>query len=190
MKLWLVRHAPVLLAPGRCYGASNIPVDPVLTRQAAARFAPVPAQDSVLFSSPLDRTHLLALELLRLRPDFQEIHLDARLQEMDFGTWELQPWEDIPKSAFDAWTSDFSNHRFGGVESTQTVIDRVADALNDLCARGHRDVVWVTHAGVIKAVTFLFKGRGRSIHATADWPASAPAMGAWTMFDLDGATRL
>jgi alpha-ribazole phosphatase len=50
--------------------------------------------------------------------------------------------------------ADFAHHRFGGAESTQQVIDRVAGALHDLRASQAREAVWVTHAGVIRAVQF------------------------------------
>ena len=56
---------------------------------------------------------------------------DPRLREMDFGCWEMQPWQGIPREAVDAWTADFARHRFGGRESAQEVIDRccaLADA--------------------------------------------------------------
>ena len=35
MRLWLVRHAQPLVAPGVCYGATDMPADVDATSQAA-----------------------------------------------------------------------------------------------------------------------------------------------------------
>ena len=94
-------------------------------------------------SSPLQRCASFAAAL---SPDFQ---IDARLTELDFGAWEMQAWDDIPRAQIDAWTADplgFSAH--GGVSVAQMQV-RVRQALADL--DGH-DCVWVTHAGVMKLV--------------------------------------
>ncbi len=41
MRLWLVRHARVMLAGGLCYGASDVPADPDHTQAVAATLATV-----------------------------------------------------------------------------------------------------------------------------------------------------
>ena len=41
MKLWLLRHARVLLPSGLCYGASDVPADEALTAKAAQAIAPL-----------------------------------------------------------------------------------------------------------------------------------------------------
>ena len=43
MRLWLVRHAATALPTGVCYGASDIPADPVATVEAARRLGVEPA---------------------------------------------------------------------------------------------------------------------------------------------------
>ena len=177
MKLWLLRHARVTLEAGLCYGASDVPADPDLTLQAAESAASRLPPGLPVRVSGLGRAQQLERELHRLRPDLEAPVVDPRLNEMDFGHWELQPWDAMPRTAFDAWMADFAHHRFGGAESTQQLIDRVADALDDLCNRGQQEAVWVTHAGVIRAVRFVvIHGRG-PIHDVSQWPKDAPATG-------------
>lgn len=189
MKLWLLRHAPVQLAPGLCYGASDVAADAGLTRQAARAMAEVLPPGLPVRVSGLGRAQQLARELRALRPDLGEAVVDARLNEMDFGCWELQPWDAIPRVAFDDWLADFAHHRFGGAESAQQMIDRVAQALDESHAHGVQEAVWVTHAGVIRAVRFLVDhGRG-PIASAQQWPRAAPQPGGWVAWRLDWPAR-
>lgn len=185
MKLWLFRHAQVLLAADVCYGVSDVAADPQATQVAAQGFAPCPARDSALWTSPSARARALAGALQAHRPDLRGPRVDDRLQEMDFGQWEMQAWEAIPRPAVDAWVDDFPGHRFGGKESAQDVIDRVASALSDASTQGIDEAVWVTHAGVIRAVRFL-QGPERRTHirSASEWPQSEVGMGAWVVIDL------
>ena len=184
MKLWLLRHAPVVLEAGLCYGASDVPADDALTQeaaQAAAVFLP-PALPVV--TSALRRTRRLGEALQRLRPDLPTPGADARLNEMHFGQWELQPWAVIPRVAFDAWTANFAHHRFGGVESTQVILDRVALALGELRQSAIEEAVWITHAGVIRAVQYLAANGSAPIERADQWPSEAPAPGGYIQITL------
>lgn len=185
MKLWLLRHAPVLLAPGFCYGASDVAADAMATQQAALDFSSHPAEGSLLYSSPSVRAKQLAQVLHSKRPDLQKPVVDQRLCEMDFGCWEMHAWEKIPRPAMDAWVADFPDHRFGGKESTQEVIDRVAWALRSMKKLNVPEAVWVTHAGVIKSVQFLMANAGRRrISSAEEWPIVSLPFGAWIEVDV------
>lgn len=189
MKLWLLRHARVEVAPGICYGASDLPANAEHSREAAAAAAALLPAGLPVWVSALGRAGLLADELRALRPDLGPAQMDPRLNEMNFGTWEAQPWDAIPRTAFDAWTADFAGHRFGGVESTQDVIDRVAAALTDSCANSAQQAVWITHAGVIRAVKYLLlHGSSRIQHAN-QWPAEAPAPGGLVCLEVPQSVR-
>ena len=177
MKLWLLRHACVTLEAGLCYGASDVPADPALTRQAAETAAGLLPPGLPVRVSGLGRAQQLARELHAIRPDLQPPRLDPRLNEMDFGRWELQRWDTIPRAAFDDWMADFAHHRFGGAESTQQVLDRVARAMGDLHAQAVSEAVWVTHAGVIRAAHFLSVHGHATIADASQWPSDAPAPG-------------
>lgn len=187
MKLWLLRHARVKLASGICYGASDVAADANHTHEAASAAAAVlPAQLCVRVSS-LGRARSLADQLCMLRPDLGAPVVDSRLNEMNFGAWEGRPWDQVPKSAFDAWTADFADHPFGGLESTQQVIERVAAGLADTCATGASEALWVTHAGVIRAVSYLLLHWAERIKDARQWPADAPAPGGLVCLDLGSA---
>lgn len=180
MKLWLARHAQPLIAPGICYGASDVAADAQGSLAAAQQLADLLPPDLIFLSSPLQRCEHLAQCLQGLRPDLT-YKTDARLAEIDFGCWEGQAWDQIPPAAYDAWTADFGRHRFGGRESVGEFMQRVAAAWDEAMHAG-RDAVWVTHAGVIRAATLLAQ-RVREVQQAAQWPQAAPAFGGWCVLD-------
>lgn len=184
MKLWLLRHAPVLLPAGLCYGASDVPADAAITRDVAKAFAPLPPPGTPVWVSGLLRAQQMAGALQAQRPDLGAARIDLRLNEMDFGTWELNRWDAVPQTAFDEWMADFAHHRFGGAESTQQLLYRVAAALGDLRPATSTDVVWVTHAGVIRAVQHIVGSGSPLIREASEWPKEAPLPGAWTSVEF------
>lgn len=180
MTLWLVRHARPLIQSGICYGALDMDADPEATRIAAQRLAlelplGVPVQ-----VSPLRRCQQLAQALGELRGDLR-FQTDPRLREMDFGTWEGVAWADIPRAAIDAWTTDFSTHRFGGKESANDVLARIASAWDELPQSG--DTLWITHSGVAQAAVLLGQGV-RHIEQAKDWPVTPLNYGAWMLLPI------
>jgi len=175
MKLWIVRHAKPLIERGVCYGALDVAADAPHTLQAArvlAKTLPVQCKVSV---SPLQRCKQLTEALSDLRPDLKP-QTDPRLREMDFGTWEGVGWDEIPLAAMQAWTDDFGSHRFGGVESANEVLDRVAGVLDEARKHSVDHQVWITHAGVARACLLLSKGI-RSVDRSNQWPRDAPGYG-------------
>ena len=186
MKLWLLRHARVLLQGGLCYGASDVPADHALTVSAAQAMAPLLPQGLPWWVSDLARARQMAFALRDLRPDLGNWVSEPRLREMNFGAWELKPWDAVPRAVFDAWTADFALHRFGGVESVDTLIGRVADALQATRERvgPHGQALWVTHAGVIRSAQFLAQYGRRRIASVSEWPKEAPRTGEWMVLDF------
>lgn len=181
MRLWLVRHATPRVEAGVCYGRTDLAADPAATRAAAERLAGALPPGIGMNSSPLRRCVQLSRALCRLRDDLT-CAPDARLAEMDFGTWEGQRWEALGEQAVSAWTADFARHRPGGGEALQTFMDRVGAAFDQAVQDG-RDRVWITHAGVIRAAMLIAGGR-RILHSAQDWPREAPDFGAWRVLDF------
>ncbi|MEY4268023.1 MAG: hypothetical protein RIS90_2558 [Pseudomonadota bacterium] len=177
MKLWLVRHAQVLLPPGICYGATDVAADAAATLRAAQALAVELPPGLPLRVSPLQRCEQLAQTLQGLRPDLATKTTDAGLAEMDFGDWEGQAWSAIPQSALDAWVADFAHHRFGGRDSVSEVMQRVALAW-DATLQAGQDAAWITHAGVIRAASLLHQGV-RQVHRADQWPKEGPGFGQW-----------
>ena len=175
LTLWLLRHAPVLATPGLCYGASDWPADPQATERAAAALVTQLPPRIRASTSPLQRCEQLAHALQALRPDLT-IQTDPRLREMDFGAWEGQPWDAIPRAAFDTWTADFAHARPGAHgETVAELMQRVSAAWDEARARGG-DTLWATHAGVMRAALLLARGVRQVQHA-ADWPRDALGLG-------------
>lgn len=163
-----------------CYGALDIAADPAATQIAAQALANVLPRNVMLHTSPLQRCELLAQKIPGLRPDVS-YKPDTRLREMNFGQWEGQRWDTIPKQALTAWTDDFWQHRFGGAESVAEVMARVASAWDEAASTGQPQV-WVTHAGVIRAAMLIAQGV-RTLSDTSLWPAQAPGYGRWVCLE-------
>ncbi len=82
MRLILVRHPQPLVAPGLCYGSTDLAVAPQELARVLAAVGPTLPPGLPLFSSPLRRCAELAAALPRASLEF-----DARLVEIDFGAW-------------------------------------------------------------------------------------------------------
>ena len=179
MKLWLARHAQPLIGAGICYGVLDAAADAALTLQAAKTLAEILPRHTQCRVSPLQRCQQLAAALQQIRPDClfnSATYTDARLTEMNFGHFEGQLWSAISKTEVDIWMADFGNHRFGGQESANEVLQRVAQALQDSQAQAADHVLWITHAGVIRAATLLQRGVTQ-LETAAQWPREVPAFG-------------
>lgn len=199
LRLMLLRHAPVRgLAPGVCYGALDLPADEPATTAAARAIAPQLPASAPVWTSSRQRTRVLGAAIARLRPDLRPPQADPRLDEMDFGAWEGQAWSALPARAFDAWMADFAHHRVGGGESVAQLLARVAQALVALAAGRCPDpgpglqaaddpavdALWITHAGVIRAVHHLLAAGARLPAVASDWPAMPLAFGAACTVEL------
>ncbi|WP_332815261.1 histidine phosphatase family protein [Ramlibacter sp.] len=181
MKLWLVRHAQPLAAAGVCYGAMDVPADEQATAAAVQALADVLPPGLPVRTSPLRRCVQLAQALGELRPG-PAARADPRLAEMDFGRWEGQPWQSLGRTEIDRWMADFAHHRCGGGDSVASFMARVQGAVEEVRAAG-ADTVWVTHAGVVRAVRLLALGVAVPRHA-GEWPVDGPGFGQWECIDL------
>ena len=183
MKLWLVRHAQPLIEAGICYGRLDMAADTTATANCARHLAVLLPANIHVITSPLQRCEQLAQVLYAQRPDLA-YKTDHRLQEMDFGQWEGRAWQAIDRDALEAWTSDFANYAVGhDGESVTAFMGRVALAFDELQTQGNEDAVWITHAGVIRAVALLAQGIRHVEHAS-QWPLDAPKYGQWRLLEL------
>lgn len=153
MRLFLVRHPPPLIAPGICYGSTDLGVAPAeLARVLAALTGTLPS-GAELFSSPLLRCADLAAALAASL-DAAAPTVDARLAELDFGDWEMRRWDAIARAEIDAWAADMAHYRPGGGESVLSMAARVRDWRADLLrhAQEHaiEQAIVVCHAGTMR----------------------------------------
>jgi len=181
MKLWIVRHATPLVASGVCYGSLDVEADALHSLQAAQALAQALPLHCHLLVSPLKRCMQLAEALSEIRVDLK-LRTDTRLREMDFGTWEGLAWNEIPLAAMQTWTDDFGAHRFGGVESANEFLARVAKLWDAALEDGYQYQAWITHAGVARAAQLLSQDI-RSVESASQWPVAAPGYGQWLCID-------
>ena len=159
MQLYLIRHPAPQVAAGICYGRSDLPLAADVAA-AAARIAPQLPPLLPLYTSPLQRCRQLA-DALHPAP-----HSDHRLQEMNFGTWELRPWQHIEREALDGWAADPLGYCPPQGESVGQLQARVRDFVVETCRQGVQRAVLVTHAGVMKVIV----GHAQGLPAT-QWMA-------------------
>ncbi len=145
MRLTLIRHTSVDVAPGTCYGQTDVPVrstfaeEAALTRQALAgkRFDKV-------YMSPLTRCVKLATYC-----GYGDAECDRRLLELNFGEWEMLRFEEITDPRLQLWYEDYEHVPATGGESFAQQYLRVAAFLDELRTKPYHDVALFVHGGVI-----------------------------------------
>ena len=152
MAVVMLRHTTPLVAPGICYGQTDLDVADSFDAEVAQILERVP-QIAAIVTSPLQRCSMLA-ERIADRKNLR-VESDDRLKEMDFGTWEGQPWSDIPRDELDAWANDFFQANPHGGESVQSLKRRVDSVVSER-RQTVTPTLFVTHGGVIRAA--LAKG--------------------------------
>ena len=187
--LWLQRHAQPLVAPGVCYGRSNLAADDNATTAAAVALQQAWRAEGLepgeVWHSPLQRCEHLALNLQAIEPVFT-LKPNPDLAEMDFGNWEGLRWDAIARAEMNAWTADFWNHAPGGGESLAAMMARVNRALTAARSQSQatgQPVLWLTHAGVAQCAHWLIT-RGERQPTAKDWPSVKLAYGEWIRLPL------
>ena len=103
MDVILIRHTSVDVAPGTCYGQSDVPLrssfeeEAAATREALQRYAPFDA----VFTSPLSRCTRLADYC-----GYGNARRDGRILEISFGDWEMQRCDDSSDRRRREWYED------------------------------------------------------------------------------------
>lgn len=157
MPLVLVRHLPVAVEKGICYGRTDVPLSadsqaqlPVFTRQLIAEHGPF----DTVFTSPRQRCRWVA-DAISVQST-----VEPALAEVDFGRWEGKRWADIPKKDIDDWTANVLTYAPGGGESLLAMAKRVTPWLEQTVAyalRTGQTVLAVTHGGPIRVALAVAK---------------------------------
>ncbi len=143
MEVHLIRHTQVKVDSGVCYGQSDV----ALRDNFIDDFNQIKIDEDydIVITSPLQRCTKLA-EYFRF--NYQK---DSRIQEINFGTWELKNWDDISKNEIDPWYEDYI---YTSPPKGESVIDfrkRILDFKNDLEQNyAGKKVLVVTHSGVVR----------------------------------------
>lgn len=153
MEIILVRHTSPEIAKGICYGQTDIDVAASFEEEIKPILQAIPINDDSIsyYSSPLQRCVKLAKKLSNT------IKYDNRLQELNFGEWELQAWDQIDPKVLDPWMKDFVNIAPVKGESYAALHKRTTAFINDLYKTNTEKAVLVTHGGVIRSIWSYFK---------------------------------
>ena len=146
IEIYLIRHTSVDVPAGYVYGQTDVPLKASFEEEAAkvkegldgSRFDKV-------FTSPLSRCVRLASFC-----GYPEAEREERIKEINFGEWEMLPWDSIssdPRSK--VWFQDWIHVSTPGGESLQEQFERVSDFLDGLRTGDARKVCLFTHGGVL-----------------------------------------
>ena len=166
----LVRHPPVTGGAGRCYGRLDLPLAEPETAIPRLVTALAPMRGATIHTSPLARCRLVA-EALAADWGRPSPISDPRLAELNFGSWEGQSWDDIPRDALDRWAADLRGFAPPGGESGAALVARVTDFWTAASAAGGAHVI-ITHGGPLKVLQALAEGEPVDLLRPAPPPGS------------------
>jgi alpha-ribazole phosphatase len=149
MRLFLVRHPRPLIAPGICYGSTDLALAPGQLALAVSALSSTLPTNLPLFFSPLRRCAELAAPL-SINLTCTSSSVDARLAELDFGHWEMRAWDDIVRAEIDAWALDPVHYHPGGGESVLQMATRIQAWHTDMQTLGHESAIVICHAGTMR----------------------------------------
>nr|WP_246495736.1 histidine phosphatase family protein [Ameyamaea chiangmaiensis] len=172
----MVRHPPVAVPDGVCYGRLDVPLRPGWEGWARALAGAVAdARPERLLCSPAQRCvlpagvmgHVLGLDAT----------IEPRLAELDFGTWEGQPWDHIDRAGLDRWAAAPETFAMPSGESASDLQARVRAVWDELRMDG-RSTMIVTHGGPLRYLLAWAEER------VPDPCAAPPVPGAMERFSL------
>jgi alpha-ribazole phosphatase len=149
MDVYLVRHTRPDVAAGVCYGRLDVALPADFETEAEVVRAYLPVANQIV-TTEAERCRRLAVYLADAA--HARLVVDDRLRELDFGRWEGQSWEDIPRAQTDAWTHDIWNHSAPDGETYASLHARVSAAWESLLLIDEETLVIVGHAGPLRAL--------------------------------------
>lgn len=157
MKITLVRHTSLDIAPSLCYGQSDVLVSANFDiERQKLQLKLVGSNFDAIYASPLKRCHQLAQALCvdaSLGFSSDDIQLDERLKELHFGDWEMQAWDAIPREIFDVWADDYANLAPPNGETFSQLHARSKSFVEEMAVHSQgKNILVVTHGGFIRAL--------------------------------------
>ncbi len=148
MEIYLIRHTTPDIEKGICYGQSDLNLKGNYTEEFETVLNQIQTKkDFKVISSPLKRCALLAKHFSN------NIILDNRLKELNFGDWELKAWNDIPEKDINPWMTDFVNVAVPNGESYVQLASRVHAFFEDnIHSENNQNLIIVSHAGPIRVI--------------------------------------
>jgi alpha-ribazole phosphatase len=151
MDIYLIRHTKTDTLKGLCYGQSDVALAKSFLEEALLLQQKLPElkSNSLVFSSPLTRCVQLAERLS------DNVTIDVRLLELDFGDWESRCFDDLDVDVLQQWTDNFVHVAPPNGESFIDLCQRVGSFWQDVVHGMHsksEQILIITHAGVIRAL--------------------------------------
>lgn len=151
MEVYLIRHTRPDIEKGICYGQSDIGLAATFEEEKKLVLSQLPPSFDIVFTSPLKRCSTLALCLQA--PEHQR---DKRLMELNFGSWEMRPWENISRHELDKWGSNYLSEQVPGGESYLDLKKRLHTFWHEVKAlKGKNRIAVVSHKGIIQSLLHL-----------------------------------
>ncbi len=162
MEIFLVRHTSVNVPKSVCYGQTDVGLADTFLSESEQTINQLSKQlhsDFQIVSSPLSRCFSLAKVLQKQFPNI-DIEQDDRLMEMDFGDWEMQTWDEIPRESSEPWMNDFVNMPAPNGESFLALSERLNQFLAEKISlqKTIPQIVIMAHGGIIRAALSYFAG--------------------------------
>ncbi len=150
VQVYLIRHTEVDVPKSTIYGQTDVPLRSNFEEDAKVVKNKLQniLNDAMIYSSPLTRCIELAKYL------GNEFKVDNRLMELNFGDWEENNWDEIPKGELMSWMNDFVNKHTPNGESYQQLYERAVDFIQSFTIE--KDLIIVTHGGIIRALKTYF----------------------------------
>lgn len=147
MEIYLVRHTSVNVAPGTCYGWSDVDVRSSFEEEAIQTKRQIESISfDQVFTSPLKRAKMLAAYC-----GYPNAVVDFRLIEYNFGDWELKNYDSLfmEDPYFREWCDDYVHLRSPNGESLLDQQSRVASFLSAMKEKGYQKICAFCHGGVL-----------------------------------------
>lgn len=154
MKIYALRHTRPNVPEGTIYGQSDVDVCNTF-EQEKNKVMQVINQFNFdkIYSSPLKRCKKLACAI---KGSINEITYDNRIKELFVGDWEGLTWNEIehlPETQL--WFKNFIETPCKNGESFTDLILRVNNFINELKMKPYKNVLVVSHAGVIRSMQVI-----------------------------------
>ncbi|MDR6545350.1 alpha-ribazole phosphatase [Chryseobacterium rhizosphaerae] len=145
MEIHLIRHTEVENPENRCYGWAEMPLRKDYLEDL--KNLDMDRDFDLVISSPAQRCCLLA--------DYFgfDYTTDERLREMNFGSWEMKKWTDIPEEEINPWYQDFIHVKATDGENLLEMQNRVRSFWSQLITEQNiNKALIIAHAGVIRLI--------------------------------------
>ncbi len=157
-----LRHPTPDIAPGICYGRTDMDIAEIGHSEIAQALLDTPPLTRII-ASPALRCRKLALQLAEredLKPQY-----DERLWEMNMGDWEGLAWRDIDRDKTEIWLQDTHNNSTPNGECFREVEQRVNQCIAEIITNiasdndlDHNQIAIICHASPIRATQMAWEG--------------------------------